>query len=231
MHTVATSDTALGPVLVDDDGMTLYVFMPDQQGDPTCYDGCAQNWPPLTGEVTAGKGVDASMLGTATRTDGSSQATYNGWPLYRFAADKQPGDTNGQGVKGVWYVVDPSGEPVMPQALGTRTTDLGTFLVAPDGMTLYAFMPDQQGDPTCYDACAQNWPPLTGEVTAGDGVDASLLGTVARKAGMYQESEIQVTYNGWPLYHFAADKQPGDTNGQGVKGVWYVVDPSGEPIR
>ncbi len=115
--------------------------------------------------------------------------------------------------------------------VGTRDTDLGTILVDPDGMTLYVFMPDEQGKPTCYDTCADNWPPLVADVTAGDGVDASLLGTVARKAGFYQTPEMQVTYDGWPLYRFAGDHAPGDTNGQGVKGVWYVIDPSGRPIR
>jgi len=107
---IVTSD--LGDILVAPDGFTLYVFMPDAQGDPTCNDTCADNWPALGGPVTAGEGVDAALLGTATRDDGTVQATYNGWPLYYFAGDPAVGDTNGQGVSDIWWVVDPAGEPI-----------------------------------------------------------------------------------------------------------------------
>ena len=108
-------------------------------------------------------------------------------------------------------------------------SDLGQILTAASGMTVYLFMPDAQGSPTCTDSCAQAWPPLTvddaGQVTGGDGVDASLLGTVEHPG-----EGTQVTYNGWPLYQFAADSAPGDTNGQGQGGVWYVLDPTGDAI-
>lgn len=107
---VVTSD--LGDILVAPNGFTVYLFMPDGQGDPTCYETCADNWPALGGPVTAGEGVDAALLGTATRTDGTVQATYNGWPLYLFAGDPAVGDTNGQGISDIWWVVDPTGEPI-----------------------------------------------------------------------------------------------------------------------
>jgi len=110
--TLTTATTDLGTLLVDNAGNTLYLFVPDNQGDSTCYDACAGNWPPLTGDVTAGAGVDASLLGTTTRTDGTVQATYNGWPLYYFAADTRPGDTNGQGINEIWYVISPEGSAV-----------------------------------------------------------------------------------------------------------------------
>jgi predicted lipoprotein with Yx(FWY)xxD motif len=85
--TLVTATTGLGTFLVDDAGNTLYLFVPDSQGDSTCYDACAGNWPPLTGDVSAGAGVDATLLGTTARTDGTVQVTYNGWPLYYFVAD------------------------------------------------------------------------------------------------------------------------------------------------
>ncbi len=111
--TVATADTDLGTILVDDEGNTLYLFMPDAQGASTCVDACAATWPALAGPAAAGDGVDDGLLGTADRPDdGSSQATYNGWPLYHFASDAAPGDTNGQGVGDVWFVVDADGNPV-----------------------------------------------------------------------------------------------------------------------
>ena len=110
--TLTTADTALGTILVDDAGMTLYLFVPDAQGESTCYDDCAANWPPFGGDVSAGDGVDDSLLGTTERTDGTVQATYNGWPLYYFANDAAAGDTNGQAINEVWWVVDAEGNAI-----------------------------------------------------------------------------------------------------------------------
>lgn len=111
--TVATADTDLGTILVDGDGMTLYLFMPDAQSASTCVDACAGTWPALAGPATAGNGVDEALLGTADRPDnGSAQVTYNGWPLYHFAGDAAPGNTNGQGIGNIWYVVDAAGNAV-----------------------------------------------------------------------------------------------------------------------
>ena len=121
-----------------------------------------------------------------------------------------------------------------PSAGGEATvlvadSDLGQILTAADGMTVYLFMPDAQSTPTCIDSCATTWPPLTvddaDQLTGGDGVDASLLDTTEHPA-----AGIQVTYNGWPLYFFAGDSAPGDTNGQGQGGVWYVLDPTGNAV-
>jgi predicted lipoprotein with Yx(FWY)xxD motif len=113
--TLAVADSDLGEILVDADGLTAYVFFSDEQGGPsTCYDECEAAWPPITvdGDPVAGDGVDASLLGTTERDDGSTQVTYDGWPLYLFASDAAPGDTNGQGVGEVWFVIAPDGEPV-----------------------------------------------------------------------------------------------------------------------
>jgi len=91
--------------------VTLYIYTKDTPNTSTCYGACAAAWPPLLSEgtPTAGSGVDATKLGTMTRTDGSTQVTYNGWPLYYFALDKAAGDTNGEGVQNVWYVITPEG--------------------------------------------------------------------------------------------------------------------------
>jgi len=109
---VRVADSALGSILVDGDGNTLYLFTPDNQGESVCYDQCEAAWPPLVDQIEAGDGVDASLLGTAPRTDGSDQVTYNGWPLYYFANDTAPGDTNGQGINDVWYVLAPAGNAI-----------------------------------------------------------------------------------------------------------------------
>lgn len=106
--------TGLGDVLVDSAGMTLYLYTKDTQGSgkSTCEGQCLAAWPALIGEPVAGQGVDATKLGTLTRTDGSPQVTYNGWPLYYWAKDKSAGDTTGQGVGKVWWVLDANGEAV-----------------------------------------------------------------------------------------------------------------------
>jgi predicted lipoprotein with Yx(FWY)xxD motif len=107
----AGQNTTLGSFLVDSNGMTLYIYTRDTPGKSNCYGGCATNWPPLltNGSPTAGTGVTASMLGTTTRADGTLQVTYNGWPLYYFINDKAAGDTTGEGVQSVWYVMTPAG--------------------------------------------------------------------------------------------------------------------------
>jgi predicted lipoprotein with Yx(FWY)xxD motif len=107
-------DATLGKFLADDQGRTLYLFTKDTQNTSNCYDQCASNWPPLlsAGQPKGMDGINASLLGTTQRKDGTLQVTYNGFPLYYFAADQKPGDVKGQSVNNVWYVVSPNGEMV-----------------------------------------------------------------------------------------------------------------------
>jgi predicted lipoprotein with Yx(FWY)xxD motif len=107
---LATSD--LGEIIVDEAGTTLYLFVPDAQGESTCYDECEATWPILPEVDSVGAGLDESLLDTTTRSNGDVQATYNGWPLYYFAGDAAPGDVNGQGINDVWWVVDATGAAV-----------------------------------------------------------------------------------------------------------------------
>jgi predicted lipoprotein with Yx(FWY)xxD motif len=102
---------ALGSFLVDSKGMTLYLYTKDTPNTSYCYASCATAWPPLltSGAPTAGTGVTASMLGTTKRTDGTTQVTYNGWPLYYWVNDKVAGDTTGENVQNVWFVITPGG--------------------------------------------------------------------------------------------------------------------------
>jgi len=111
---VEIATTPLGDILVDAEGLTLYMYDPDKQGASTCYDDCATAWPPLVveGEPTVGTGADDSKIGTVERTDGTIQVTYGSWPLYYFAKDKAAGDTVGQAVGGVWWVLDADGEVI-----------------------------------------------------------------------------------------------------------------------
>jgi predicted lipoprotein with Yx(FWY)xxD motif len=110
---VATN-AKLGQILVDGNGMTVYLFVKDTGTASTCYTSCAAIWPPVvtTGAPQAGTGADASLLGTTTRTDGKVEVTYAGHPLYYFVQDKATGDATGQGINGfggLWWVVTASG--------------------------------------------------------------------------------------------------------------------------
>lgn len=122
---LAVAGSDLGDIVVDGDGMTLYVFDNDTDGTSVCVEECAQTWPPLTGVAGAGDGVDAALIGAVDREDGSSQVTYDGRPLYHFAPDTAPGDTNGQAVGDVWWVVGPDGpaisETTSPTAEATES--------------------------------------------------------------------------------------------------------------
>ena len=119
-----TADTDLGTILVDADGKTLYRFDNDQWSTSSCEGGCASTWPALTteGNPTAGDGVDAGLLGTTDRSDGTKQVTYDGHPLYNYAADSAAGDTNGQGVGGIWWVVGGDGQEMKAASGGSGST-------------------------------------------------------------------------------------------------------------
>jgi len=242
---MVANNPTLGDILVDSNGMTLYLFLKDTVTTTACTGGCAQNWPALTNaSPSAGNGIEASMLGIAP---GTNQVTYNGHLLYTFVKDKNPGDVNGQGLLDTWYAVSPSGDLVKSTAgasdiaaptveantasmsgdttvMIVKNPTLGDILVDSNGMTLYLFLKDTGTTTACTGACAQNWPALTSDSpNAGSGAETSLLGTAG--------GTNQVTYNGHLLYTFVKDKNPGDVNGQGVLDAWYAVSPSGNPVK
>jgi predicted lipoprotein with Yx(FWY)xxD motif len=110
--------TALGPVLVDSKGRTVYLLTADSPGHSSCAAQCLQFWPPVSGPagsaVPSVQGVSAALAVTKA-TSGASMLTAGGWPLYTFAKDMAPGEVNGQGKKsfgGTWYAVSPSGVAV-----------------------------------------------------------------------------------------------------------------------
>ena len=230
-------DAAVGSFLTDAEGNTLYLFTPDTTpGESTCYDDCAEAWPPLTPAegMTLPAGVPGELT-TIERTDGTQQVAYNDIPLYYFVRDEQPGDIAGQGVGGVWFIVPPGathgpypaapgeGTPVPASSVQIGfTEELGPFLTDAEGMTIYLFTKDvTAGESACYDDCATAWPP----VPAADGMMlppgiSGTLSAIDRTDGL-----SQMTYNDIPLYYYTADTQPGDTTGQDVREVWYIVTP------
>jgi predicted lipoprotein with Yx(FWY)xxD motif len=115
------SNQKLGQVLADSQGRTLYFFAKDSPGTSTCTGDCATTWPPLTSPV-ASPALPSGVLGelaVISRPDGTKQVAYDGMPLYYYAKDANPGDTNGEGVGKVWWVVTPAA------ALSTPTPSSG----------------------------------------------------------------------------------------------------------
>ncbi|MGQ0838879.1 hypothetical protein [Actinokineospora sp.] len=111
---------SLGTIVTDAKGYTLYRFDKDRAkpSKSTCDGDCAKAWPPAlagTGQVSL-TGIDRTLVGTVTRADGAQQLTLNGWPLYRFAKDKAPGDAKGQGVGGTWFAATPEGKKAVAAA-------------------------------------------------------------------------------------------------------------------
>ena len=224
-----TSET----ILTDAQGKTLYYFTPDTATTSACTGGCAQNWPPLIATSSATLTSDPTLSGklTTVTTANGLQVACNGHLLYTFAADSGPGQTNGEGVGGKWFVATPnlaqgSGSGSSVQVKTATATVQGkseTILTDAQGKTLYYFTPDTATASACTGGCAQNWPPL---VMTGSGTptgDSSLTGKLTV---VTTGNGNQIAYNGHLLYTFAADSGPGQTNGEGVLGKWFVATPT-----
>ena len=110
---IAVGKTGAGVVLVDAKGMTLYAFAADSKGHSVCTGSCATYWPPVPGSEKAHVSSKVTApVGTVTRSDGSTQLTVAGYPMYTYAGDSAAGQDNGQGKNlsgGLWWVVNPDG--------------------------------------------------------------------------------------------------------------------------
>jgi predicted lipoprotein with Yx(FWY)xxD motif len=113
-------------VLTNAKGFTVYWFGPDTSSTSNCNGSCATYWPPVKGPATAGPGV-TGKLGTITRSDGTTQATYQGHPLYTYVSDTAPGQAKGNGLNvsgGVWHEVTVSGAAA-PAAHSSQSSSSG----------------------------------------------------------------------------------------------------------
>jgi predicted lipoprotein with Yx(FWY)xxD motif len=115
----------VGTVLVNSGGYTLYMFEPDVRRRVTCTKLCTANWPPVKisagGRLVAGSGVRADLLGSDPDPSGGRVVTYNGWPLYTYSSDVQPGEDTGQALDlngGDWFLMRPSGAPLTQRPTG-----------------------------------------------------------------------------------------------------------------
>lgn len=233
---VVADVASVGQVITDQNGMTLYRFDKDTAKPPksNCDGDCAKAWPPVlaTGDVQV-QGIDKNLVGKVTRSDGTEQITVGGWALYRYAKDTKAGEATGQGVGGAWYAANAKGGKAGQAASEAGTVKLsasnidglGEAIVDQNGMTLYLFTKDTKKAKTsaCNGDCAKTWPAVlsNGKVEL-QGIDSKLLGSIKRADGTEQ-----VTIGGWPVYTFSKDLKPGDANGMGVNGTWFVIEPNG----
>ena len=132
LPTVRVEKSALGEILVDAQGRTLYLFKADSGHGSACDGACAAAWPPLLahGTTRVADGANLSLLSTIRRSSSARQLTYNGHPLYLYAGDQKPGDVNGEGVTAFgarWYTLSPAGNQISgaPSASGSAASSPG----------------------------------------------------------------------------------------------------------
>jgi predicted lipoprotein with Yx(FWY)xxD motif len=221
---ITTKSNDAGSYLTGPDGKTLYVFIKDAPGKSNCAAACLTTWPPLMQKDGEQVKADAVAKGTFATIDttGGKQVTYNGAPLYTFAADTAPGDTKGNLVGGIWFVARP--DTASTFVVGVQKTGAkAPYLVGPTGMTLYTFANDTANTSACTGTCITNWPALT----VPDAFDPTKVTDATGALGIFvrDDGKRQVTYKGAPLYYFAADKKTGDTTGDGVGTIWHIATP------
>ncbi|MET8163680.1 SCO0930 family lipoprotein [Streptomyces sp. NPDC005329] len=239
-----TANGELGKILTDGGGKTLYRFDADTAEPPksNCDGDCATAWPPVSADdISAGDGIDKSLLGEVTRTDGTKQLTVAGWPAYYYAKDAKAGDTTGQGVGNKWFALTPEGKKAKASGSSAESgtelaglsvrkdANLGEIVVDKNGMTVYRFLKDKawpEPVSNCNGACLEKWPavaPVAFNET--EGIQEKGYMNFTRSDGTKQQ-----TINCSPIYTFSGDKSPGDINGQGVGGTWYAVAPNGKLV-
>ncbi|MCB0630818.1 MAG: T9SS type A sorting domain-containing protein [Saprospiraceae bacterium] len=232
-------DPALGQVLTDGNGNTLYYFTRDATPDAsTCTGGCLNVWPVFYAETPVlGTGLEADDFGVFDRGDGVMQTTYKGWPLYYFANDANPGDTNGEGVNNVWFVAKPDYgimlmndtlvglDGVTYNSMYEPGSEMVQYFVDAYGRTLYFFVNDNfdQNNFTAEDFSNNSvWPIYEEDLgRVPSTVDTTLFNTID------VFGRLQLTYKGWPMYYFGQDALRGETKGVSVPspGIWPVAIP------
>ncbi len=216
------SNDKLGAFLTDGAGMTLYYYALDVAGDSRCTDRCLTIWPAFfAADIVVPPDLDPADFGSIMRVDGASQTTFKGWPLYYFARDAASGDTLGEGVGNVWFVMPIPAYTVMI----ANQPDVKSYLVDIDGRSLYTFANDTPGTSNCTDQCAVIWPPFSpANLVVPSLLDPADLQVIGRPDGT-----SQMAYQSQPLYYYAPDQSRGDTRGQGVGGVWFVASAPSPP--
>ena len=235
------TDSHFGSILADGNGNTLYFFSLDADGKSACTAGCLAVWPvSYNAGTTLGAGLAASDFSSITRSDGSKQSTYKGWPLYTYAGDTAPGTVNGDGFQGVWFVAKPDYTVMLAvtQLVGldgvqydsTLKAGIGATIYMTDdhGVTLYSFSIDKSGKNNYTLSDFSNdavWPIV--QMSTIQSVPSSLDKSAFSSITVF--TKPQLTYKGWPVYKFGADVNTrGNTKGVSVTtpGPWPVMDQS-----
>ena len=225
------TDARLGNHLVDGSGRSLYYFAKDvpaggaQAAVSNCNADCLPVWPIFQTDSVVAQGINATDVGQITRSDGSKQTTYKAFPLYYYVGDATPGDTNGEGGGGIWYVVH---DPAYSIALLSKLNESARYLTDGAGRALYTSSQDTVGTSSSAPAtactsskCMTSWPLfLADEVTVPSGLVAADFTVYTRADGMRQSA-----YQGRPLYYFVGDTAPGETNGRGLSS-FQTIDPT-----
>lgn len=214
---LARNDTS-GEFFTDGKGMTLYLFNKDTADKSVCVGQCLSYWPIFYGgaDLVIPGSLNKADFGETTTPDGQKITTYQGWPLYYYIGDKNPGDTLGENVNKVWFVMKPK------YSVQFVADDSGNRLVDGRGRTLYLFTKDSKGKSVCEGQCLVNWPPFY------EPASDLIIPSTWSKADFGETTTLSgqkiATYKGWPLYYYINDKARGDKTGQGVGGVWFTID-------
>lgn len=235
-----------GSIITDGDGITLYFFAKDANGESACLEGCLSKWPIFYVETPElASGLSVADFSTITHPNGEKQTTYKGWPLYYYAPAgdgevEAAGETAGENVGGVWFVAKPDYTVMLvtTQLTGndgvnyksdyTAGDGTTTYLVDDYGNTLYGWIKDYNGiNKFTKEDFSNNasWPIYETELGA---VPSAL--SSGDFATIDVHGKMQLTYKGWPLYHFGQDASRGQNKGVSVPspGVWPVVNQSSE---
>lgn len=236
---LSLTTTSLGQVLTGSNGKTLYFFAPDANGSATCSGQCADVWPAFYKEAPLlESGLTATDFTTITRTDGSRQTAYKGWPLYYYQKDLKAGDVNGENVGGMWTVaktnytismgagqlVGNDGKLYTSEYKEGAATSI--YFTDQQGRTLYGFANDRNNTNNYTKADLSNnpiWPLF--EVTSLAEIPSTLKKSDFSTITVF--GHTQLTYKGWPLYYFGPDAGiRGNTKGVSVPrpGIWPIVN-------
>jgi predicted lipoprotein with Yx(FWY)xxD motif len=209
--------TKFGNIITDNNGRSLYFFSVDIAGNSGCITGCSVTWPTFYKDnLTIGTGLTATDFATITRTDGTKQTTYKGWPVYYYASDINAGDVNGDGIDKAWVVAKNDYTVMVGSAQligldGAQYTSLGvagqgvtSYITDASGHTLYMFSKDTFNTNTFTKADFSNdtvWPLYN--VTAIGSIPSLLDKTQFATINVF--GKTQLVYKGHPLYFFGQD--------------------------
>jgi predicted lipoprotein with Yx(FWY)xxD motif len=238
------TNSQFGSILTDSNGKTLYFFSLDGSGQSACTGGCLSVWAAVYfNHLTLGAGLDTSDFKTISRTDGSPQTTYKGWPLYTYSGDATAADVKGDGFAGIWFVAKPDYSIMILKGQLKGNDGLNydstykpgngetVYITDANGVTLYSFSHDSSGKNIFTKADFSNdaFFPIV-QISAVQSVPSTLDKTAFSSITVF--GKPQLTYKGWPMYRFGADSlKRGNTRAISVPspGIWPVRDAFSPP--